>query len=1016
MMGNPQLVGVVEGDPRQMRGAAYYPVSFDPREESKWVPEASLEVFVKPKGVAALLAEREVAETERFLTSVMYKKLEKPLSDNLYTFYSSRTEFQVHQFKPVVKFLDSIEHRLFLADEVGLGKTIESGIILTELEARLGGLSRILIVCPSMLTQKWQQEMEKRFGLKFAIVRREQLEEFLEGYAQYGQHQGLKAIVSLQLLRGGRFLHRLMDLRVHFDLVIVDEAHHMRNPGTRSSDLGDVLSELSDAMLMLSATPLHLGSEDVFNVLRILSPAQFDSFNAFKLLIEPNEHINMAMRLLYEPQQALECLQRVEDTHQRSRFLNNPYYQDAVRLLAERSELGPGDAVRAQMLLCELNTLSHVFTRTKKRDVSAAFPVREARVLAVRFTPEEMEFYNAVTAYVESQFTKEFGSMQGISFARIMPQRQVASCMPAMKSYLEAMIQAKRLKAARDDDGDVIDPEADEADEELTAPEIDAMSRLLSSAARVAGMDTKFDVFLLALRSLEEEAPEAKIMVFSFFKKTLEYLNRRLAGTRYGGRVELIHGDIKPETRQKTIRRFRETEKVKILLSSEVAGEGLDFEFCSVIFNYDLPWNPMRVEQRIGRLDRYGQKHEKILIYNFSMEGTIDSEILHRLYARIGIFERYIGDLEAILGGQIAKLTREIFSPGLTPQQKTAMIQRAAENVGRRQEELEQFEKEAEGFVGQDEYFNVEISDIERKRRFITPGEVERFVRVFIGTHCPTTTLRPPKKGREGVYVLKTDPECKKFAWAYTQGYDQREETLAALEQPQGALVTFDSAEACADDSLMFLTIHHPLVKAMKCWYDDHPEEVRVTGALRLGGCPDARGDYFFFIYLLEKSALKQELNLVPIFIGIDGQESHWLSRTCEWFMANIMEAEGLDPEALVFSGDRLGEALRESEEYMALVRDEAEEELLRRNNALIDNRTESIRQAAEIKIQQVKGILAKLRADGRSEEDSIVRLHTGRIANLGERMEAEIQKLQDKRQVIVTFSLVLGGVVRLDP
>ena len=153
----------------------------------------------------------------------------------------------------------------------------------------------------------------------------------------------------------------------------------------------------------------------------------------------------------------------------------------------------------------------------------------------------------------------------------------------------------------------------------------------------------------------------------------MEYLRRKLEATEYSKKVGLIHGDIPKKDRQKIIKKFRQTDKIKILLSSEVGGEGLDFEFCNVIFNYDLPWNPMRVEQRIGRLDRYGQRHEKILIYNFSMVGTIDDEILNRLYRRINVFEKFIGDLDAILGDQITELTKDIFNTRLTQEQNLSV-------------------------------------------------------------------------------------------------------------------------------------------------------------------------------------------------------------------------------------------------------------------------------------------------------------------------------------------------------
>src|SRR5207249_11927808 len=158
--------------------------------------------------------------------------------------------------------------------------------------------------------------------------------------------------------------------------------------------------------------------------------------------------------------------------------------------------------------------------------------------------------------------------------------------------------------------------------------------------------------------------------------------------------VRMIHGDVADKERQRIIAKFRTDIEARILLTSEVGGEGLDFEYCNVLFNYDLPWNPMRIEQGIGRLDRYGQQHEKILIFDFSMDGTIDDEILNRLFRRIGIFERYIWDLEAMLGNQITELTRELFNVRLNAEDRAKLIDKVAENLERRRIDQETFEKE----------------------------------------------------------------------------------------------------------------------------------------------------------------------------------------------------------------------------------------------------------------------------------------------------------------------------------
>ncbi len=167
-----------------------------------------------------------------------------------------------------------------MADEVGLGKTIEAGIIITETSARLGELPRVLIVCPSMLTPKWEIEMKKRFSIDFNILKRDDFIKFLQRYREYGEAEKLKGIISLQAIRSNRMVESLRDIAPRFDIVIVDEAHYMRNRETLSSELGEVLSELSDAMLFLTATPLQLGTPDLFNLLRLLVPEEFSDFTA----------------------------------------------------------------------------------------------------------------------------------------------------------------------------------------------------------------------------------------------------------------------------------------------------------------------------------------------------------------------------------------------------------------------------------------------------------------------------------------------------------------------------------------------------------------------------------------------------------------------------------------------------------------------------------------------------------------------------------------------------------------
>lgn len=1010
-------MGIIDGEPKETKGKLFYPVSIDPSRPSPYYPEDSLEKFIPPKSIDQLLKSKEFAAKENFIQGLIYKKLDRPLADNLYTFYASRTEFLVHQFKPVLKFLNTAKQRLLLADEVGLGKTIEAGIIITELAARVGELSRVLVVCPSMLTQKWQREMQRRFGLEFKTLKRSDFVDFLKGYKEYWEAEKLKGICSIQTLRAKRMIEQLREVEPHFDIVIVDEAHYMRNPETLSSELGEVLGELSDAMLFLSATPLQLGTQDLFNLLRLLVPEEFSDFLLFHDLIEPNDYINNALRRLYNPSEALEELKKVEYTSQGKRFAKNPYYLEAIELLTNnKAKLSRDQAIRLQKLLIELNCLSYIFTRTKKKDVEAQFPTREARVIRVEFTQAEMDFYNAVTDFVAERFTTKYGSFQGISFAVIMPQRQVASCIQAMKQSLGWIVKKRVIKAPTEDNGDIIDPTADiESPWKLENNEVSAVKRLLSSANRVKELDTKFDMFLKALRKLEKEDPEAKIIVFAFFKKTLEYLRRRLERTEYSGKVALIHGNIHKEDRERIIKKFREIKEIKILLSSEIGGEGLDFEFCNAIFNYDLPWNPMRVEQRIGRLDRYGQRHEKILIYNFSMVGTIDDEILSRLYRRINIFERYIGDLDAILGDQITELTKEVFNTRLTHEQKIQKIEKIAENLARRQKELEEFERECQKFIGQDEYFNQEISRILETKKFITSAEVKFFLRIFLRDTFPKATLLPPKSGRQQVFVLKVDDSFRRFFRQHALPSDNIKEVERKLSFSGGMLVTFDSQEACRDESLEFLTIHHPIIKAIKRYYDENRQEVGLTAQLVLKGNKNYAGKYLFFVYLLEKTALKKDLILLPVLVNLNNGKVHILDDLCNWFLAEAVNAKTISEDIAEYNNEQFDQIFKEAGEFLEMIREEEEQRLKRSNNILVNNQVESVKQATLIKIKKAEVIIRKLKLAGQTEEDPIVRLHRGRIRNLEIALEEKIKTFEEKKAISVSFALVAGGVVKID-
>ena len=390
----------------------YYDVFFS-FEDSPTVKEADLEAWT-PEMVWGSL--------DDFLRDLALVKLRQPMSDMLYALHGSRTEFAVYQYKPALKFLANPDQRILIADEVGLGKTIEAGIIFLELQARVD-LPRVLIVCPSGLKVKWQEEMKSRFDEEFNILDTESLNRFFNQYALYGENTALRGIVSLELARSKRFAEKFTD--VNLDLMILDEAHHCRNTGTLANALAETLAENSDAALLLTATPLQMGKSDLFNLLNILSPGEFDNFEAFGQRLEPNQYINRAAQLLSmgKPTDALKELRKVESTSERARFTGSPYYDEVLSIL-NTGYPGYQELIRAQRRLLELNTLASVFTRTRKRDIQEKPAIRTAYVLQVRLTREERDFYEQVIDDVRADY-------KGSGWMSVMKERQAASCLSA---------------------------------------------------------------------------------------------------------------------------------------------------------------------------------------------------------------------------------------------------------------------------------------------------------------------------------------------------------------------------------------------------------------------------------------------------------------------------------------------------------------------------------------------------------------------------------------------------------
>jgi superfamily II DNA or RNA helicase len=993
---DPTRVGVIRTVTKSDSGYSYE-VYFSATDRLHY-PEDKLEPARQSSN--GLLSHRD------FLRELLLRKLRSPLSDSLYSFRASRTQFLVYQFKPVLKLLNSPEQRILIADEVGLGKTIEAGIIYLELKARVN-LQRVLVVCPSGLKSKWRDELRLRFDEEFTVLDAKTVREFLQNYERFGGRERLKGICSLESLRREELASELARLRVHFDLVVIDEAHHLRNAGTLSNAMGEILADQSDALVLLTATPLQTGTDNLFHLMQLVSPGEFDSLANFEDRIRPNQHINAAARLVgrKEFSRALAELRSVEQTAMSRSFRSNPYYDETVAMLDRGSPLNRGEIIAVQRRLQDMNTLSRVFNRTRKREVTDA-AIRDAHKVEVEFSPAERAFYDRMVEFVRWQLGQYQHAQNVPIFAVIMRERQAASCIQALRSIMEKSLTSSKLVLCPEESSSEL--AEDGITDRVGQAERPKIEDLLSLCRNLENIDTKFDRFLSALRTLLLEDQDCKVLVFSFFRDTLEYLRTRLSKAGY--KVGVIHGGVAVEERQKRIAQFRDDPATHIMLASEVGAEGLDFQFCGALFNYDLPWNPMKVEQRIGRLDRYGQIRPKIHIYNMVISDTIETRIFLKLYERIHLFESSIGDLEAILGEEVRQISRDVFMNRLTKQEEMEKAEQAAHRLERYRQDQEEFETQRKSLMGQDDFFERELGQMLESGRFVSSDEVRSLVESYVEDVLQHTHLTC--RDDDGLYALVPGQDLIQQLWIFRnrspRHHEQTERFAGRLRADEAIYITFDPETARDRKSVEFVTVHHPLALAAIDHFKQRQNQVTPTTAI-WAASPDGRsGDFGFFIFGLHISGVTPTSTLMPVLIDL--QTGIVVPETPAGFMAEVQTRRPNVPPQIACDAGQVSVLQETAQLYMVGIAREKEKEIQQRNDAIIEARIGSLEQSFGFRIRRTETQMVD------AWEPRIRRMRQSQIENLKGQLQAKREEIEKRRQVSIGYGLVASGMVRFDP
>ncbi|MGV8120656.1 MAG: helicase-related protein [Candidatus Xenobiia bacterium LiM19] len=866
------------------RGIIIEMIPGSPENRYKVFINGTVQIFYASqlKAIIEDLPSFEVMEKVKWQAYLSACQIRNPGLSTLYSLNSARIQFIPYQFRPVLKFIQSDRPRLLIADSVGVGKTIEAGLILKELQARRS-IDSILIICPRPLVieRKWYTEM-RRFDERF-----QHLDSKTIGYCIYEMDiQGewpleyKKAIIPYSVFdekllfgtskkgskRKGKGLFEL-EPPPRFDLVIVDEAHHIRNTNTFVHRGVRYFCDNAEAVIFLTATPVQMGNEDLFTLLNVLRPDLILDKESFSYMAEPNPHINKAVNQIRAGDQdwqkkTVQFLNHaLETSWGRSMLSRDPAVSQIINTLNKPS-LGVDDRITILKEVEQLHTFSGIVNRTRRRDIGD-FTVRKPETVSVEFTSEQRELHDTVLS-TQREILLLVHDHSIINFLMSTIRRQVASCLFGLVPFLEEMLSGKFTELMASELDDTFDYQENDAIKKIELQ----IKNLIIMAKNLNPYDPKLE----ALRKIitnKKTLPNNKIILFSTFRHTLNYLYEKLSID--GIRVGLVHGDVSDEDRIAIRDRFVKSpeahDALDMLLFSEIGCEGLDYQFCDCMVNYDLPWNPMRIEQRIGRIDRNGQQSETVAIYNFITPGTIDAEIYDRCLMRIGVFNAALGGSEEIMG----EITREIKNVAdnlkLTDKEREAKLQQIADNKIRlikEQQELEERQLEIFSVRLPSAQINREIA--EASSLWLNASALENMISEYLKKILQSE--QEFIRGRKGIKTLRLSQEARSKllnemkSLPRIMGETQRRWDEWLKGGTSQLEITFDSSAALDNQGALHITPLHPLVQAAARYFKT---DRKIVTGIKVSESSIPPGIYPFTVYEWHLHGIFEDLNLKAI-------------------------------------------------------------------------------------------------------------------------------------------------------
>jgi len=793
------------------------------------------------------------------------------LYDPLLALNISKIDPLPHQIEAVYGYILKLPRiRFLIADDPGAGKTIMAGLIIKELKLR-NLIKRILIVVPGHLKDQWRRELNERFKENFVVVDRG----FVD--AHYGENVWMKEnqiITSIDFAKRDEILPSIT--AAHFDLVIVDEAHKMsayvygdKTQKTSRYRLGEIISRNSDHLLFLTATP-HKGDPE--------------NFRLFLDLLEPGF------------------------------FATSEMLQQSIR-----------------------NKDNPLFIRRMKEDLKdfngePLFLPRHIKTLKFNLSEKEKYLYNEVSRYVKEQYNKALAKekRRNIAFALVILQRRLASSTYALLNSLERRkAKLEELEKKADDKikiesrifdfEEIEDLSEDERwkEEELwetlsvaenkeeLRKEIQTLNNLIEKARIIVKEEgeVKLKELKKTLDKLNKKYPNKKIIVFTESRDTLEYLEKRIR--HWGYSVVTIHGGMKLEQRIEAEKIFKNEKQV--LVATEAAGEGINLQFCNLMINYDIPWNPNRLEQRMGRIHRYGQQNE-VFVFNLVAQDTREGEVLSRIFDKLEEIKNTLGsdkvfDVigEVFFGKNLQQLLMEAAAGAKTREEilkeidikvDEAYINKVKENLG---------ESLASRYI---DYTRIkEMAEKAREYKLI-PEYTEAFFRkafLLAGGKF--------RERKDGFLTIESIPyDIKVIA---EEDNSRRKFGPLLKSYPK---VTFDKDIAFKNPDSELVSFGHPLFEAVLEYIERNYENDLKKGAVFVD--PEGKLDGYIVFYEGEiKDGLNKIVGKKLFAIYVDKNEVKSISPTILWELA---EGESKKEQININPKDRrvIQQVISEMESY----------------------------------------------------------------------------------------------------